>query len=333
VTSGAGDGSLTATSAFTWDTVGNRLTVDGPLPGTADTTRTRYDADREVVGVVDPDPDGAGALKNRAVRISYNADGQVTKTELGTVLSQSDADWANFVTAQQVDTTYDANARATQQKLVSGTTTYALTQANYDSMGRVNCSAVRMNPAIYGSLPSDACALGTTGSYGPDRISQVVYDADSRPTQLKVAVGTSDAATERTLTWSDNGKVTSLTDGENNKTTYVYDGFDRLSQTQYPNTTKGSGTSNASDYEQLTYDANSNVTALRVRDGSSITYDYDNLNRPTAKHRPAPNEFDVTFAYDNLDRLSGANTWGYAANFYYDALGRKTAEMGIMGRR
>ncbi len=34
-TSGSGDGALSATSTFTYDTVGNRLTVDGPLSGAA----------------------------------------------------------------------------------------------------------------------------------------------------------------------------------------------------------------------------------------------------------------------------------------------------------
>ncbi len=85
------------------------------------------------------------------------------------------------------------------------------------------------------------------------------------------------AATERTLTYSNNGQVTSLTDGENNKTTYVYDGFDRLSQAQYPSSTKGAGASNASDYEQLGYDAASNVTSRRLRDGTSIAFTFDNL--------------------------------------------------------
>ncbi len=330
VSSGSGNGSLTATSAFAWDTIGNRLTVDGPLSGTADTTRTRYDADREVIGVVDPDPDGAGSLKNRAVRITYNADAQVTKTELGTVLSQSDADWANFVTAQEVDTSYDANARAVTQSSVSGGTTYALTQANYDSMGRPDCTATRMNPAIYGSLPSSACTLGTQGSYGPDRISEVLYDADSRPLQLKLAVGTSDAATERTLTYSDNGKATSLTDGENNKTTYVYDGFDRLFQTQYPNTTKGNGGSNSADYEQLTYDANSNVTALRTRAAQTINLAYDNLNRVTSRTSSGLPEVDYT--YDLLDRgLTAKFTSTQGVANAYDALSRLTSASSDVG--
>ncbi|MCA1654753.1 MAG: hypothetical protein LC656_11485, partial [Sphingomonadales bacterium] len=43
---GSGDGALTATTAFTYDDVGNLLTLDGPLAGAADTTRARYDADR-----------------------------------------------------------------------------------------------------------------------------------------------------------------------------------------------------------------------------------------------------------------------------------------------
>ena len=46
-----------------------------------------------------------------------------------------------------------------------------------------------------------------------------------------------------------------MTDGENNKTTYVYDGHDRVDATLYPSPTKSAGTSNASDYEQSTYES------------------------------------------------------------------------------
>jgi hypothetical protein len=34
-----------------------------------------------------------------------------------------------------------------------------------------------MNPAAFASLPSDACTLGTAGSYGDDRIVKTSYDA------------------------------------------------------------------------------------------------------------------------------------------------------------
>lgn len=239
VTSGDGTGALAATSAFTYDSVGNRLTVDGPLTGTADTTRTRYDAARQVIGVVGPDPDAAGALKHRAQRATYNLDGQVTKSENGTVNSQSDADWANFASLEAVETGYDANARAVTQKLTSGGTTYALTQTSYDAIGRVDCTATRMNSAVFGSLPASACTLGTEGSFGPDRIVKMSWDAVNRPTKATVAYGTADQADEATVTYSDNGRLTTLKDAENNLTSYEYDGFDRPLKTRYPVTTKG----------------------------------------------------------------------------------------------
>lgn len=47
----AGDGSLSAATGYGYDAVGNRITIDGPLAGTGDTTRYRYDAARRLIGV------------------------------------------------------------------------------------------------------------------------------------------------------------------------------------------------------------------------------------------------------------------------------------------
>jgi RHS repeat-associated protein len=325
-----GTGTLAATDAFTYDAAGNLLTDDGPLAGTADTTAYKYDADRELTGEISPDPDGAGSLPNRAFRLTYRGDGQVSKKELGTTAGQTDSAFAAFTPKETVDIAFDANSRPVTSQLSSGGTAYALTQTDYDSLGRLNCTAVRMNTAVYGSLPSSACSLSTQGSFGPDQISQNVYDAAGELTDVKVGVGTADAATERHLAYSNNGLVASLLDGENNLTTYVHDGFDRLSQTQYPSPTKGSGTSNASDFEQLSYDANSNVISRRLRDGTSIAFTYDNLNRVTLKNLPGT-EPDVTYAYDNLGRLTSASQTGSSLNFGYDALSRLTSETGPQG--
>lgn len=336
VSRGDGTGVLTAITSLAFDPRGNLLTVDGPLLGTADTTAFKYDAADQQIGVISPDPDGADSLPNRAIRLTYRSDGQVSKQDLGTTVGQSDSAFNAMSVAQTVDVTFDTNSRPVTSKLsgnVSGTmTAQALTQTSYDSLGRVDCSAVRMNIALYGSLPASACTLGTQGSYGPDRISQLVYDAADEVTQLKVAVGTSDAATERTLTYSNNGMLATLKDGENNLTTYTYDGFDRPSQTQYPNTTKGSGTSNASDYEQLSYDANSNVTSRRLRDDNSVSFTYDNLDRLTVQGPPNP-EPSSTFGYDNLGRLTSAAkaAFGISLSFTYDALSRKLTETGPEG--
>ena len=78
---------------MTYDALGNLLTVDGPLSGSADTIRYRYNAARQMVGAIGPDPDGGGARKHRAQRITYT-NGLPTRAEVGNVDSQSDGDWA-----------------------------------------------------------------------------------------------------------------------------------------------------------------------------------------------------------------------------------------------
>ena len=119
---------------MTYDALGNLLTVDGPLSGTADTVRYRYNAARQIVGAIGPDPDGGGALKHRAQRITYT-NGLPTLAEAGTVDSQSDGDWAAFSALSACEQDYDANARPVVQRLMSGSTTYALTQTELRRAG------------------------------------------------------------------------------------------------------------------------------------------------------------------------------------------------------
>lgn len=190
-TKSAGDNSLSATVAYSHDPVGNQITVDGPLPGAADTTRMRYDAARRVVGVVSPDPDGSGGLLPRAQRTTYDGDGKVTVTEVGTVTDQSDGAWTGFSSLQQSVTTYDANARVVQQEAKSGGTTYSLTQTSYDTLGRVDCVAERMDPAQWISQTA-ACVPQTTAANGPDRITKITYDAVDQVTKVQTAYGTAD---------------------------------------------------------------------------------------------------------------------------------------------
>lgn len=96
-TTRSGDSALVATTSYTYDARGDVTAIDGPLPGTADTTRSYYDASRWRIGVIGPDPDGpSGALLFRANRTTYRADGQVTLTETGTATSQSDGAMSSF---------------------------------------------------------------------------------------------------------------------------------------------------------------------------------------------------------------------------------------------
>jgi RHS repeat-associated protein len=340
--SGNGDGTLLATTAMTFDAVGNVRTVDGPLPGTADTGRFRYNSARQAIGSVSPDPDGAGALKHRAVRNIYDSStGLLTKVEQGNVNSQSDSDWAAFVPAQAMETVYDSNTRPVVSRLVSGSTVHALAQVSYDALGRPECSVQRMNPAVFGStLPSD-CTLGTQGSgasdYGPDRISKTFYDAAGQVTEVRTALGTADEASEGTTGYTANGQVQWVKDGENNKTSYEYDGHDRHTKTYYPSSTKGAGTSNASDYEQSTYESLANgtrtsplVVAFRNRAGETIGFGYDALGRTVSKDLPGT-EPDSAYAYDLLGRMTAASQAGNGLTFAYDSLGRRLSETRASG--
>ena len=197
MSSGAGDGSLTATRSLTYDNVGNATYVTARWPAARTRAARSTMLAGKVAGLIGPDPDGAGALVNRAVRMTYNLDGQATKVERGTTAGQSDTNWSAFTPAEVVDVTYSSDGLELTRKLSSGGTTYALTQSGYNANGQLQCTALRMNPAVYGSLPASACQHGTAGSDGPDRITQLSYDAAGRARQLDEGVGTAEQRTER----------------------------------------------------------------------------------------------------------------------------------------
>jgi RHS repeat-associated protein len=323
---GSGDGALVATTATTYDSVGNALTVQGPL-GASQTTAYHYDAMRQLVGTVSPDPDGAGPLSNRAARTTFNPDGLATLVETGTVTDQSDSAWSSFSASLAQSIGYDSIDQKVSESLVVGGVTKTVTQYSYDASGRLSCTAVRMNSAVFGSLPSSACTLGTAGSDGPDRITMNSYNSLDQLTQVVKGYGVSGSQINyRTLTYYANGTTKTLADANGNLTTYVYDGFDRLKQTQYPIPSNGA-VSSTTDYDQLSYDAFGRLAQERRRDGQLVNYtSYDGRNRLTAKDAPA-----TTYGYDNLDRVTSATQGGQTITTAYDVLGRVDHTTGPLG--
>jgi len=326
VTRAAGDGSISATTANGYDPAGNLISQDGPLSGTDDTIYFEYDGTRSLTASIGSDPDGPGGRKRPTTRFHYDNRGLVDTVTLGVI----DAPGGTFSASLVTTSTYDANRRRTSHAVSAGGTTYKLTQFSYDALGRPDCTAVRMNPTAFVSLPASACVAGTAGGDGPDRITRVTsYDSAGRPREVSTAYGTSDASVEKT-DYTDNGKIRTLTDAENNLTSYIYDGFDRLSVTQFPATTKGAGASTSGDYEQLGYDANGAITSRRLRDGTTIAYAYDGLGRVATKTLPGT-EPAVVFSYDLADRLKSASTTLHSVTLDWDALGRQTSEAGPLG--
>ncbi len=256
------------------------------------TSATRYDVMGRVVGTIAPDPDGSGgSLKYLATRTSYDARGNVEMVETGELANwQSEyvvpSAWPGFTVHTIAETTYDAlNRKVTERVKGSDNVTISLTQYSYDSDGRLECTALRMNPARYNNLPSSACSLGVEGSDGPDRITKTIYDDAGQVLQIRKALGTSIEIADVTYTYNDSGQIEDLTDANGNRAQLRYDGHDRQNRWVFPSKTV-TGQLNESDYEAYTYDANGNRLTLRKRDGSVINYQYDALNRMTKKDLP-----------------------------------------------
>ena len=304
----------------------------------------RYDAANRPTGTIAPDPDGAGPLKYAATRTTYDASGRMTKVETGELASwQSEsiapANWSGFTVLSSVETAYDVLDRKIQTlgKDATGAIVSAQ-QISYDARGRLDCTATRMNLSAIPALGSNACTLGTAGSFGNDRITQNIYDVAGQLLVIKRAVGTPRAQDYVTYTYTLNGKQATVKDANGNLASMSYDGHDRQARWTFPSKTTA-GQVNTADYEEYGYDANGNRTSLRKRDGSVLTYQYDNLNRMTVKIVPeraglaATHTRDVYYGYDNRGlqlyaRFDSASGEGVGSS--YDGFGRLTSTSLVM---
>ena len=324
----AGNGSLSATTTAAYDAIGNLMSVDGPLPGPADTAVYHYDAIRRPTGVVGPIASGGSAYP--AQQVAYDGYGYRNLVLVGTVADQSAAAWTNFTWSYGRSSTNTSDGRPIRTTVGSngGSVNYELEDFVYDNLGRLACSVQYMNPATWGAQAAACTPSQTTGPYGPDRVAKYSYDDIGRVTQVQTGVGTAALATEsQAYTW--NGQLAYVIDARNNRTSNAYDGFDRLVQTNFPSTQQGAGTSSSSDYEQLVYDPASNVVQRRLRDGAMVYSAYDNLNRLVS--RTASGMATTGFSYDLVGDPVQLLQGGITLSYGWDALGRMTAESGAAG--
>lgn len=339
--------------------------VDAQSSPSAYTKSYRYDAAGRQTGAIAPDPDGAGPLHYLAVRYTYDSVGNLTAVETGSLSTWKSeavapANWgAEFKADTILNTTYDALGRKTIERAQGVDATgsmllMAVTQYGYDAQGRLECTAIRMNPAAFAIPPSSACALGPEGSFGPDRIIRKVYDGAGQLRTVQKAYGTPLQQDYATYTYTPNGRVETATDAKGNKTQYTYDGHGRVKRWQFPHKAN-IGSIDEADFEEYGYDENANRTSLRKRDDRTITVSYDALNRVRVKTVPASasgapgytayNDYDlrglqlyarfgsdsgqgITNTYDGAGRLrlSRSNLGGVTRDVAsdYDADGNRT---------
>jgi YD repeat-containing protein len=93
-------------------------------------------------------------------------------TEIGAISSQS-APLSSFYTYQRINSGFDTYGRKLRDETrgFGGTpgvidTTYGVSEYGYDALGRLQCTASRMNSATWGGA-QNACAPGAAGTDGP----------------------------------------------------------------------------------------------------------------------------------------------------------------------
>lgn len=322
---------------FTYDGVGNVLAVDGPLAGTDDTVTYVYDNAYQVVGTISPDPDGTGSQPHLAERTTYDNRGIVTKVESGTVTGTDSAAWAAFSPYQEYNTTIDAAGRPTSvTHKVPGGAEISRTDYGYDYAGRLECTAVRMDPATWASA-SDACVQSSAAN--TDRISRSYYDLSDRVFEGWSGVGTPLAqATVKVQHNATDGTIDWVEDAKGNRTGYTYDDHFRTTAITYPDKT-APNTISTSDSESITYDDGDRITSYTNRAGETFNFTYDNLNRLTVKDVPydaarADHTRDVHYIYDLFGNLTQArfdSTAGEGVIFHYNALSQNYYQYTFMG--
>ena len=292
-----------------------------------------------------------------ATRNSYDSNRRLQKVESGVLASwQAEStlpqNWSGFTVTKAITYAYDAAGNKITETVTgsNGTATITnVTQYSYDAYDRLICTAVRMNPAAFGNLPSTACSLGTAGNDGPDRITSSAYDAFNQVIQVRRAVGTSSEQAYATFSYTADGLKQDVIDANGNRTRFTYDGLDRLSAWYFPSKTAplsfnpanqaaalaNAGGYDSGDFESYGYDKNGNRTSLQKRDGQVIGYQYDALNRMKFKDVPGATG-DVTYAYDLRGlQTSAVFPSGAGISNSYDGFGRNylsTINMGGVSR-
>ncbi|UZJ45956.1 hypothetical protein OOT55_07880 [Marinimicrobium sp. C6131] len=269
----------------------------------------RYDVAGRLTGEISPES-GSGNFPAR--RYSYNNKGLLVKSEYGYLSSWQNelvnpVSWSGFVLEKQIYFSYDGFGRKLTERVASHSGTLRqVTQYSYDNKGRLKCRAVRMNASQFSisSLPSLACDQDSEGSFGKDRITRYEYDTLDNVVEEHRAVGT--PLEQIYAEYVYNGRLLmGVYDANRNFTEYDYDNYERRTHTFYPDKL-APARSNSTDFERYDYDANGNRRLLRRRDGKTIYYSYDNLNRVTFKNVPDSTTRDVYYDYDLMGNMTYA---------------------------
>jgi RHS repeat-associated protein len=265
-----------------------------------------YDADRRKTEDDRHNGDATAALL-AASRVLYDAVGRDKEDDAGTAFS------GTSVTAWQTmkQTAYTPTSKVASVTDADG----KVTTTHYDDGDRVLTVTDPVGRAVHDLYCAPGDATCAANQVKTEYRAWEVGTACSRPAP-------SLQECYRRVAYLPDGEQQSVTDANGNVTTYGYDGWVRLNRTNFPDT----GPLHP-DFEQLTLDANANVTTRQTRRGDTLTYTYNALDWMTQKTSPSPAATDYwTYLLDGrVDKLCDALNCATPDNiidYAYDSAGR-----------
>ncbi|MBZ4420714.1 RHS repeat-associated core domain-containing protein [Myxococcus sp. RHSTA-1-4] len=294
-------------------------------------TEYTYTAAGDVATVKDP--------RGSTTTYAYNANRQRERETLPVP--------ATGLAAPVTEHTYDALGRLTETRRQLGTQWLRQARAYTatDKLASVSVWAYTVDattPRTLNAYDDAGRLLSVTDPEG--RVTRYQRYADGKEQYVYKAYGTASQVTQATYTYNADALPLTLTDARGNKTTNEYDAYGRLKRSYQPHPTTP-GTSSTTDYEELGYDADGNITSRRTRAGQLFTYTYDALGRQRqqtggglpnigydfdAAGRPSRTRYEdgthvISYTYDTAGRMSQTSdvvgTWTRNIGFTYNAAG------------
>ena len=292
--------------SYTYNSLGQALSIDGPRTDVSDVTTFTYNATNDLNSVTD-------ALGHTTQITGYNTNGQPL----------------TIINPNGLLTTLQYNLRG---KLVSSTTGTQITSYSYDATQELtqitlpDASALAYHYDIAHRLVGITDTLGNTINYTLDnmdnRLSAQVSDASNtlvkkqaqafdNLSRLAQSIGAQNQTTH--ISYDANGNTTSVSDPLGNTTTIAYDSLNRLVNSIDP---MGSATS-------VNHDSHDNPLSVIDPLNHQTDYGYDGFNNRVTVSSPDSGQSQTNFDASG-NATSKTDALGKVVNYTYDALNRVT---------